>query len=95
MPLGGRAGDECKILSRFSATGGLSLCFSLQIIDFLQIYVQLIHLSVSVSPRRMVEQRVTSVWSTIPDDENRDDSRNFGLLAVQPTDSAVSPTKFH
>ena len=42
MPLGGGAEDECKILSRISATGRLTLSFSLQIIDFIQMYVHLI-----------------------------------------------------
>jgi hypothetical protein len=31
----------------------------------------------------------------VPDDENKDGSRNVGLLAVQPPDAAASPIKFY
>jgi len=33
--------------------------------------------------------------SHFPDDDDRDSSRNIGLLVIQPPDAAASPSKFH
>jgi len=33
--------------------------------------------------------------SELPDDENSDGPRNFGLLTIQPPDAAASPRIFH
>jgi hypothetical protein len=44
---------------------------------------------------RYVMTRTNFGGSELPDDEDRDGPRNFGLLAIQPPDAAASPRIFH